>query len=144
MDAAEMYAPLRIGVVLAWWVLRLRRQHQHQRGGVGGPGVRSATAALPRLLATTLADAARSSAFLASFISLFYYGVCLARTRLGPRIFSSRTISPPDVGLRPLHPRRLRAMRSELPRSPWARQQESGYRVLCAAEGCGGVVSTEV
>ncbi|KAJ9651720.1 hypothetical protein H2201_009262, partial [Coniosporium apollinis] len=101
MDAAKMYAPLGMGVVLVRWVLRLRRQHQHQRGGVGGPGVRSATAALPRLLATTLADAARSSAFLASFISLFYYGVCLARTRLGPRIFPSRTISPQmwDSGL---------------------------------------------
>ncbi|KAK4241091.1 hypothetical protein C8A03DRAFT_41488 [Achaetomium macrosporum] len=31
-------------------------------------------------------SAARSSAFLAAFITLFYYGVCLARTRLGPRV----------------------------------------------------------
>lgn len=31
-------------------------------------------------------SASRSSAFLGSFITLFYYGVCLARTRLGPRI----------------------------------------------------------
>ncbi|KAI0389206.1 integral membrane protein [Xylariaceae sp. FL0594] len=30
--------------------------------------------------------AARSSTFLAAFITLFYYGVCLARTRLGPRV----------------------------------------------------------
>lgn len=29
----------------------------------------------------------RSSAFLGSFITLFYYGICLARTRIGPRIF---------------------------------------------------------
>lgn len=33
-----------------------------------------------------LLSAARSSAFLGAFISLYYYGVCLARTRLGPRI----------------------------------------------------------
>lgn len=33
-----------------------------------------------------LLSAARSSAFLASFITLFYYGVCLARTRVGPRL----------------------------------------------------------
>lgn len=33
-----------------------------------------------------LLSAARSSAFLATFITLFYYGVCLARTRVGPRL----------------------------------------------------------
>ncbi|KAL2265382.1 hypothetical protein VTJ83DRAFT_6482 [Remersonia thermophila] len=33
-----------------------------------------------------LLGAARSSTFLASFIALFYYGVCLARTRIGPRL----------------------------------------------------------
>lgn len=38
--------------------------------------------------------ALRSSMFLASFISLFYYGVCLCRTQLGPRIFSSKFVSP--------------------------------------------------
>jgi len=31
-------------------------------------------------------SAARSSAFLGAFISLFYYGVCLARNRIGPHI----------------------------------------------------------
>ncbi|RCI16295.1 hypothetical protein L249_2390, partial [Ophiocordyceps polyrhachis-furcata BCC 54312] len=31
-------------------------------------------------------SAARSSAFLATFITLFYYGVCLGRTRLGPHV----------------------------------------------------------
>ncbi|KAI2632411.1 hypothetical protein GGR54DRAFT_627752 [Hypoxylon sp. NC1633] len=31
-------------------------------------------------------SAARSSSFLAAFITLFYYGVCLARTRLGPHV----------------------------------------------------------
>ncbi|KAK3387226.1 integral membrane protein [Podospora didyma] len=35
-------------------------------------------------LQRALISALRSSAFLGSFIALFYYGVCLARTRLGP------------------------------------------------------------
>ncbi|OTB05408.1 hypothetical protein M426DRAFT_139559 [Hypoxylon sp. CI-4A] len=33
-----------------------------------------------------LLSAARSSSFLAAFIALFYYGVCLARTRVGPHV----------------------------------------------------------
>ncbi|GAB1313331.1 hypothetical protein MFIFM68171_03541 [Madurella fahalii] len=33
-----------------------------------------------------LVSAARSSAFLGAFITLFYYGVCLARTRVGPHV----------------------------------------------------------
>ncbi|KAF9877750.1 integral membrane protein [Colletotrichum karsti] len=33
-----------------------------------------------------LLSASRSSAFLGTYITLFYYGVCLARTRLGPHI----------------------------------------------------------
>lgn len=33
-----------------------------------------------------LLSATRSSAFLGAFITLFYYGVCLARTRLGPQV----------------------------------------------------------
>ncbi|KAK2834895.1 hypothetical protein FQN49_006806, partial [Arthroderma sp. PD_2] len=39
-------------------------------------------------------SALRSSAFLGLFVSLFYYSVCLARTRLGPRLFSSKTVTP--------------------------------------------------
>ncbi|KAL4754704.1 hypothetical protein BDW72DRAFT_117352 [Aspergillus terricola var. indicus] len=48
-----------------------------------------------------LSDALRSSAFLASFVSLFYYSVCLSRTRLGPRLFSRATVTPQmwDSGL---------------------------------------------
>jgi hypothetical protein len=34
-------------------------------------------------------SASRSSAFLGAFITLFYYGVCLARTRLGPRLLGT-------------------------------------------------------
>ncbi|KAJ5780161.1 hypothetical protein N7457_005321 [Penicillium paradoxum] len=52
-------------------------------------GMKSATA-----LRRALTDAAQSSAFLASFVSLFYYGVCLARTRLGPKIFDLKTVTP--------------------------------------------------
>jgi hypothetical protein len=33
-----------------------------------------------------LLSASRSSAFLGTFIALFYYGVCLSRTRIGPHI----------------------------------------------------------
>ncbi|RMZ77582.1 hypothetical protein DV737_g4249, partial [Chaetothyriales sp. CBS 132003] len=45
--------------------------------------------------------AARYSAFLATFITLFYYSVCLSRTRVGPRLFSSKTVTPQmwDSGL---------------------------------------------
>ncbi|KAI1826907.1 integral membrane protein [Xylaria intraflava] len=42
-------------------------------------------------LRRALASAMRSSSFLAAFITLFYYGVCLARTRLGPRLLGSHT-----------------------------------------------------
>jgi hypothetical protein len=46
--------------------------------------------------ATILAmkDAFRSSAFLGSFVALFYYGVCLARTRLGPNLIGYDRVSP--------------------------------------------------
>lgn len=42
----------------------------------------------PRLRAfkAALVSASRSSAFLAAFITLFFYGVCLARTRVGPHL----------------------------------------------------------
>jgi hypothetical protein len=41
-----------------------------------------------------LFDALRSSTFLGAFIALFYYGVCLSRTRLGPKLFSNKTVTP--------------------------------------------------
>ncbi|KAI9373885.1 hypothetical protein BJX61DRAFT_358744 [Aspergillus egyptiacus] len=48
-----------------------------------------------------VSDALRSSSFLASFVSIFYYSVCLSRTRLGPRIFAKGTVTPQmwDSGL---------------------------------------------
>ncbi|EEP81531.1 predicted protein [Uncinocarpus reesii 1704] len=36
----------------------------------------------------------RSSAFLGLFVSIFYYSVCLARTRLGPKIFARDKVTP--------------------------------------------------
>lgn len=47
-----------------------------------------------RALRRTLIDAMRSSAFLGAFISLFYYGVCLSRTQLGPKLFGTEKITP--------------------------------------------------
>lgn len=39
-------------------------------------------------------DALRSSSFLGAFVGLFYYGVCLARTQMGPKVFSKDRITP--------------------------------------------------
>ena len=39
-------------------------------------------------------EAARSSAFLGAFIGLFYYGVCLSRTQLGPKVVSKHAVTP--------------------------------------------------
>lgn len=52
-------------------------------------------------LKQALIDATRSSAFLGAFVSLFYYSVCLSRTRIGPKLFSHKTITPQmwDSGL---------------------------------------------
>jgi len=36
-----------------------------------------------------LLEASQSAAFLGSFIALFYYGVCLGRTRIGPKLFGT-------------------------------------------------------
>lgn len=48
-----------------------------------------------------LVSAVRSSSFLATFIALFYYGVCLARTRLGPHLVGKDVASRQtiDAGL---------------------------------------------
>jgi hypothetical protein len=42
-------------------------------------------------LKQALKSSARSSAFLAAFIALYYYGICLHRTRLGPKILGTET-----------------------------------------------------
>ena len=73
--AMEMYLPLQ-------FLLRLRH-----------PSLQS--------FLTGLKGAARSSAFLGAFVSFFYYGVCLSRTRLGPKLFAAKTVTPQmwDSGL---------------------------------------------
>lgn len=80
MFAARMYAPLQL-IVLARHVKRRRLD----RSAVG----------------KAMLDTTRSSAFLGAFIAFFYYGVCLSRTRLGPKLFSSKTVTPQmwDSGL---------------------------------------------
>lgn len=45
-------------------------------------------------LRQALEEALRSSAFLGAFVGLFYYGVCLARTLLGPRLLRSSGVTP--------------------------------------------------
>jgi hypothetical protein len=54
-----------------------------------------------RSVRQSLQAAAGSSSFLAVFVASFYYAVCLARTRLGPRILSPKTVTPQmwDSGL---------------------------------------------
>ena len=47
-----------------------------------------------RAFQQALRDAARSSAFLGTFISVFYYSICLSRTRLGPKLISRDRITP--------------------------------------------------
>ncbi|KAG5940135.1 hypothetical protein E4U59_002638 [Claviceps monticola] len=54
------------------------------------PGRRSVTI---KTAITVVLSACRSSAFLGAFIALFYYGVCLGRTRLGPRLLGKDTES---------------------------------------------------
>jgi hypothetical protein len=44
-----------------------------------------------RGLGSAVLSSTRSSAFLGAFIALFYYGVCLARTRIGPQIIGEDT-----------------------------------------------------
>ena len=73
--AMSMYLPLQLAI-------RLR-----------SPSIKSFRAAI--------AGAAGSSAFLAAFISSFYYGVCASRTRFGPKLFPGRIVTPQmwDSGL---------------------------------------------
>lgn len=75
--AMRLYVPLQL-------VGLLRRSSMHR----------------PRVV-SLLKDAARSSSFLAAFVGFFYYAVCLARTRLGPRIFSTKMVTAQmwDAGL---------------------------------------------
>ncbi|KAF2793938.1 hypothetical protein K505DRAFT_243221, partial [Melanomma pulvis-pyrius CBS 109.77] len=79
--AAKMYAPLQLLVL----VRHVRKKAR--------PGNNLAGLTQPILL-RTFSDMARSSAFLGAFISFFYYGVCLSRTRIGPKLFSAKSVTP--------------------------------------------------
>lgn len=46
-----------------------------------------------RALVRAFLSATRSSTFLGAFIALFYYGVCLARNRVGPRVLGTHVSS---------------------------------------------------
>lgn len=58
---------------------------------------RTAAQALASLRRAVL-SASRSAAFLSTFIALFYYGVCLARTRAGPRLLLPLFLLPHSFG----------------------------------------------
>ncbi|CZR53207.1 related to integral membrane protein [Phialocephala subalpina] len=47
----------------------------------------------PKAFKAALRSSAKSSAFLGTFIALFYYGVCLGRTRLGPQIIGTDVVA---------------------------------------------------
>lgn len=86
--AAKMYFPLQL-FVLVRHVMK-----------TGRPGNLLAGLSTKKLTAA-IKDATTRSSFLGAFIALFYYGVCLSRTRLGPKLFSPKTITPQmwDSGL---------------------------------------------
>ena len=86
--AARMYAPIQLLVLI-----RHVKRNGHRQN-------RLAVLTGPRM-GKAIVDTVKSSAFLGAFIAFFYYGVCLSRTRLGPKLFSSKTITPQmwDSGL---------------------------------------------
>ena len=76
--AMGTYLPLTLALRLRRLWQSTRRSNNTQRQQLLGR--------LGNVLSQASLSSARSSTFLASFISLFYYGVCLCRTRLGPSI----------------------------------------------------------
>lgn len=78
--AAKMYFPLQAFVLL-------RQLVKTERSGNRLAGLSRQT------LVAAVKDATRRSSFLGAFIAFFYYGVCLSRTRLGPRVFSLKTVT---------------------------------------------------
>lgn len=86
--AARMYFPLQ-AIILARHIKKTSRPDNKLAG------------LTQDALLKALGEATRHSAFLGAFIASFYYGVCLSRTRLGPRLFSSESVTPQmwDSGL---------------------------------------------
>ena len=81
LQALGVYAPLQAIILLG----KLSRTRVHKLRAVLNAAI----------------EAARSSAFLGTFIALFYFGVCMTRTRLGPKLLSYKTVTPQmyDSGL---------------------------------------------
>lgn len=86
--AAKVYFPLQLFILAT----HLKK--------TGRPGNQLA-GATRQALTTAFRDATRRSSFLGAFVAFFYYGVCLSRTRVGPKLFSFKTVTPQmwDSGL---------------------------------------------
>ncbi|PVI07117.1 hypothetical protein DM02DRAFT_352762, partial [Periconia macrospinosa] len=86
--AATVHAPLQ-------FIVLLRSVKNNTRPGNKLAGLTQSA------ILRTLTNVARNSSFLGAFVALFYYGVCLSRTRLGPNLFSYKTVTPQmwDAGL---------------------------------------------
>lgn len=54
----------------------------------------------PKALLKALLGAFRSSAFLGSFVGLFWYAICLTRTRLGPKFTSLDPLALENLGIK--------------------------------------------
>ena len=54
-----------------------------------------------RTISLACRDAVRSSVFLGAFVALMYYGICISRSCVGPKIFNRQTVTPQmwDSGL---------------------------------------------
>lgn len=94
----KLYLPLQILTRIKSIVLLLRMSLSNTVLTTGSKS-REALSRLYALSMKLVKSASLSSSFLATFISLFYYGVCLARTRLGPRLFPSVSPQAWDSGL---------------------------------------------
>ena len=87
--SAAMYLPLALTAAV------LRRASSRSGGGRRPGG--KAEAALAGALVRAMLSASRSAAFLATFVSAFYYGVCLCRTRVGPRFLPLLADTPTEA-----------------------------------------------
>ncbi|KAF1808893.1 hypothetical protein P152DRAFT_404477 [Eremomyces bilateralis CBS 781.70] len=94
--AMRMYFPLQL-------VMGSRRLYQSRALLLKRRALRQKVRVVLGMVVRAAMGAARSSVFLGAFIAGFYYTVCLARTRVGPRVFSKHgdIVSPQmwDAGM---------------------------------------------
>ncbi|KAI9644321.1 hypothetical protein NHQ30_007678 [Ciborinia camelliae] len=81
--SSSMYLPLNLLALL----LRIRSQTQSQNSNSNSNS--NLNKPLKNALLHLLISSSRSSAFLATFITSFYYGLCLTRSRLAPLLLGS-------------------------------------------------------